>query len=86
MGLPLNVPTHPGAFSKEEDFLTATQFVYSNNAEMIVFRTRMAAAILTLLLGLLVFAVAKEMFGSVVLSLRFRCLCLRRTFSPTAPQ
>jgi len=42
----------------------------------------MAAAILTLLLGLLVFAVAKEMFGSVVLSLRFRCLCLRRTFCP----
>ena len=62
--LPLNVPAHPGIFSKEEDFLTATQFVYSNDAETIVFRTRIAAAILTLLLGLLVFAVAKEMFGS----------------------
>lgn len=63
--LPLNVPPHPGVFSKEEDFLTATQFVYSNNAEMILFRTRMAAAILTLLLGLLVFAAAKEMFGPI---------------------
>lgn len=63
--LPLNVPPHPGVFSKEEDFLMATQFVYLNDAETIVFRTRMAAAILTLLLGLLVFAVAKEMFGVV---------------------
>jgi hypothetical protein len=63
--LPLNVPPHPGVFSKEEDFLTATQFVYSNDAEMILFRTRMAAALLTLLLGLLVFAAAKEMFGSI---------------------
>ena len=63
--LPLNVPPHPGVFSKEEDFLTATQFVYSNDAEMILFRTRMAAALLTLLLGLLVFAAAKEMFGLI---------------------
>jgi hypothetical protein len=63
--LPLKVPEHPGVFSKEEDFLTATQFVYSNDAEMILFRTRMAAAMLTLLLGALVFAVAREMFGNV---------------------
>jgi hypothetical protein len=63
--LQLKVPAHPGVFSKEEDFLTATQFVYSNDAETIVFRTRMAAALLTLLLALVVFAVAKEMFGSV---------------------
>ena len=63
--LPLNVPPHPGVFSKEEDFLTATQFVYSNGAEMILFRTRMAAALLTLLLGPLVFAAAKEMFGPI---------------------
>jgi 4-amino-4-deoxy-L-arabinose transferase-like glycosyltransferase len=61
--LPLNVPPHPGVFSKEEDFLTATQFVYSNDASAILFRTRMAAALLTLLLGLLVFVVAREMFG-----------------------
>jgi len=52
-------------FSKEEDFLTATQFVYSNDAEAILFRTRMAAAMLTLLLGALLFAFAREMFGNV---------------------
>lgn len=63
--LPLKAPDHPGVFSKEEDFLTATQFVYSNDAETILFRTRMAAALLTLLLGMLVFAVAKEMLGTL---------------------
>jgi len=63
--LPLKVPAHPGVFSKEEDFITATQFVYSNNADQILFRTRMAAALLTLLLAVLVFAVAKEMFGDL---------------------
>ena len=63
--LSLKVPAHPGMFSKEEDFITATQFVYSNDAATILFSTRMAAALLTLLLGLLVFAVAREMFGDV---------------------
>lgn len=52
-------------FSKAVDFLTATEFVYSNDAETILIRTRMAAALLTLLLALLVFALAKEMFGTV---------------------
>ncbi len=64
--LPLNVPPHPGVFSKEADFITATEFVYSNDASAILFRTRMAAALLTLLLGLLVFVVAKEMFGPIL--------------------
>lgn len=63
--LPLKVPARQAVFSKEEDFLTATQFVYSNDAETILFRTRMAAAILTLLLGALVFVVAKEMFADI---------------------
>jgi 4-amino-4-deoxy-L-arabinose transferase-like glycosyltransferase len=52
-------------FSKEEDFLKATQFVYANDAATILFRTRMAAALLTVLLGALVFVVAKEMFGDL---------------------
>ena len=62
--LPLKVPPHPSVFDKEEDFLTATQFVYSNDAEMILLRTRTAAALLTMLLAVLVFATAKEMFGT----------------------
>ena len=63
--LPLKVPAHPGAFSKEEDFITATQFVYSNDAETILFRSRMGSAFFTLLLALLVFAAAREMFGDI---------------------
>ncbi len=62
--LPLKVPPHPSVFDKEEDFLSATQFVYSNDAEMILLRTRTAAALLTMLLAVLVFATAKEMFGT----------------------
>jgi hypothetical protein len=39
--------------------------VYSHNADQILFRTRMAVAALTLLLGWMVFAAGKEMFGPV---------------------
>jgi 4-amino-4-deoxy-L-arabinose transferase-like glycosyltransferase len=63
--LTLRVPPHPGVFSKEQDFLTAAQFVYSNPAETIIFRARMAAALLTLLLALLVLLAAREMFGDI---------------------
>ena len=50
-------------FSKEEDFLTATQFVYSNNAEQILFRTRMAVTLFCIALAVLVLVAAREMFG-----------------------
>jgi hypothetical protein len=63
--LHLNGPERKGVFSKEEDFLSATQFVYNNNAEQIMFRTRMAASLLCLLLAMLVFAAAREMFGNI---------------------
>jgi len=58
----LQLPPHPKVFSKEEDFISAKQFGYSNDAEKIPFRSRMSAAILTLLLAMLVFAAAKELF------------------------
>jgi 4-amino-4-deoxy-L-arabinose transferase-like glycosyltransferase len=64
LNLSLKVPAHTRVFSKEEDFTTATQFVYENDAEKILFRSRMAASILTLLLAVLVFAAAREMFGT----------------------
>ncbi len=63
--LQLRVPPHPNIFSKEEDFTTATDFVYGNDAETILFRTRMAAASLTLALALILFFAAKKMFGTV---------------------
>lgn len=64
LGMSTQVPSHPKVFSKEEDFLTAKQFVYSNDAEQIVFRSRISAAILTLALAVLVFLAAREMFGT----------------------
>jgi hypothetical protein len=63
LGLQLHVPAHPKAFSKEDDFTSATQFVYSNDAEKIVLRSRLGASLLTLLLAILLFAAAREMFG-----------------------
>jgi hypothetical protein len=60
----LKVPPHDKVFSKEEDFTTAEQFVYSNNADQILFRARLAVALLTFLLALLLFAAAREMFGT----------------------
>lgn len=61
---PLNVPPHDKVFSKEEDFTSAEQFVYSNHADQILFRARLAAASLTFLLALLLFAAARELFGT----------------------
>ena len=63
--LPLHLqgPERKDLFSKTEDFLSATQFVYSNNAEQILFRTRMAVSLFCILLAILVLATAREMFG-----------------------
>jgi hypothetical protein len=63
--LHLNGPERKGLFSKEEDFLSASEFVYSNNAEQILLRTRTAVSLLCLLLAVLVFATARQMFGNV---------------------
>jgi hypothetical protein len=63
LSMSLNVPPHPKISSKEEDFISAKQFVYSNDAEKIMFRTRMTAALLTLTLAVLLFLAAREMFG-----------------------
>jgi Dolichyl-phosphate-mannose-protein mannosyltransferase/Tetratricopeptide repeat len=49
---------------KEAAFLGGKQFLYQNNADQILFQTRMFAASLTLLLALLVFIATKEMFGT----------------------
>jgi Dolichyl-phosphate-mannose-protein mannosyltransferase len=64
LGMPLRTPTIRNRDFKVETFLDGHDFLYSNNADAILFRTRMAASILTLLLALLVFAAAREMFDS----------------------
>jgi Dolichyl-phosphate-mannose-protein mannosyltransferase/Tetratricopeptide repeat len=49
---------------KEAAFLGGKQFLYQNNADQILFQTRMFSASLTLLLALLIFLGTKEMFGT----------------------
>lgn len=62
--LPLQTPKLQDRDFKSEAFLDGRDFLYQNDADMILFRTRMAVAILTLLLALLVFLATKEMFGT----------------------
>ena len=61
---PLKVPELQNRYFKEEAFLDGKDFLYRNDADAILFRTRMAAAALTLLTALLVFAATREMFGT----------------------
>ena len=61
---PLRVPELQNRYFKEEAFLDGKELLYRNDADAILFRTRMAAAVLTLLAALLVFAAAREMFGA----------------------
>jgi 4-amino-4-deoxy-L-arabinose transferase-like glycosyltransferase len=62
--LPLKAPESEGRFFKEDAFLGGKDFLYQNDADQILLRTRMAAATVTLLLGLIVFLGTKEMFGT----------------------
>jgi hypothetical protein len=51
-------------FFKEDAFLRGKEFLYQNDPDKILARTRTAAAILTLLTALVVFLGAREMFGT----------------------
>jgi Dolichyl-phosphate-mannose-protein mannosyltransferase len=62
--LPLRVPEVQDRNFKIEAFLDGKDFLYRNDADAILFRTRVAAAVLTLLTALLVFAATREMFGA----------------------
>jgi len=61
---PLKTPKLEDRYFKEDAFLGGKDFLYQNDADQILLRTRMAAATLTLLLALLVFLGTKEMFGT----------------------
>ena len=47
-----------------QEVIGGREFVFGNDANAILFRARMAASVLTLLLAALVFAAAREMFGT----------------------
>lgn len=60
----LKSPVLEERFFKEDAFLRGKEFLYQNDPEMILARTRTAAAILTLLTALVVFFGTREMFGT----------------------
>jgi 4-amino-4-deoxy-L-arabinose transferase-like glycosyltransferase len=64
LNLPLNVPVVQDRTFKHEAFLDGKDFLFKNNADAMLFRARMAVSFFTLLLALLVFLAAREMFGT----------------------
>jgi tetratricopeptide (TPR) repeat protein len=63
LSMDLKVPPLQGREFKHEAFLNGKDFVFGNDADKLLFRARMAAAILTVLLGILIFCATREMFG-----------------------
>src|SRR5258705_7600110 len=63
LNLPLNMPVLQNRNFKHEAFLGGKDFLFKNDADKMLFRARMAASLLRLLLAVLVFLAAKEMFG-----------------------
>ncbi|MGB9456782.1 MAG: glycosyltransferase family 39 protein [Bryobacteraceae bacterium] len=63
LNMPLHVPWLQGRNFKIEAFLDGKEFLSKNDADTILFRVRMAAALLTVLMALLVFLAATEMFS-----------------------
>jgi Dolichyl-phosphate-mannose-protein mannosyltransferase len=57
------VPLVPTGSSKQEGFLDGRKFLYSNDADALLFHCRMAAAVLTLFLALLLAEAGTRMFG-----------------------
>jgi 4-amino-4-deoxy-L-arabinose transferase-like glycosyltransferase len=57
-------PALEDRFFKEDAFLRGKEFLYQNDAEKILARTRTTAALLTLLTALIVFFGTREMFGT----------------------
>jgi dolichyl-phosphate-mannose-protein mannosyltransferase len=61
--LPLLVPPLSSGSLMEVGFLSGRQFLYSNNADRILLRSRVAVSLFTLVLAFLVFVTARRMFG-----------------------
>jgi hypothetical protein len=64
LSMHLVVPELQNRFFKEEAFLSGKDFLYGNDADAILIRVRLAAAIFTLFCALLVFVGTREMFGT----------------------
>lgn len=64
LGMKLQMPVPQDRNVKFDAFIGGRDFLFHNDADTMLFRARMAAASFTLLLALLVFLAAREMFGA----------------------
>src|SRR5260370_1038852 len=64
LSMPLKVPEVQNRFFMHEAFLDGKEFLFRNDADAMMFRSRMTAAILTVLLALLVFLATREFFDT----------------------
>jgi 4-amino-4-deoxy-L-arabinose transferase-like glycosyltransferase len=64
LGMNLHEPQLQNRNFKTEAYLSGRDFIFQGDHEKIIFRARMAASIFALLVALLAFLTAREMFGS----------------------
>lgn len=64
LSMPLKVPEVRNRFFMHEAFLDGKDFLFGNDADAMMFRARMTASILTILLALLVFMATREFFDN----------------------
>lgn len=62
--LPVKMPALQNRFFKLEGFLGGKEFFFNNDADGMLFRARMAVSFFAVLLAVLVFLAAKELFGT----------------------
>src|SRR5882762_1471594 len=64
LSMPLKIPEVKNRFFMQEAFLDGKEFLFGNDADAMMFRARMTASILTVLLALLVFVATREFFDN----------------------
>src|SRR6202795_2019283 len=64
LGMNLHEPQLQNRYFKTEAYLSGRDLIFQNDHEMVIFRARMAASIFALLVALLAFLTAQEMFGT----------------------
>src|SRR6266850_4193016 len=64
LSMPLKVPEVRNRFFMHEAFLDGKEFLFGNDADAMMFRARMTASTLTVLLALLVFFATREFFDT----------------------
>lgn len=62
--MPLRVPPVNDGYFKLTEYASGRDFLYSNDANLLLWRARVAAAVFTIGLALAVFGVAQSMFGT----------------------